>query len=265
MQTYDPVDGGLSVVLPAYNEAENLEEVVTSALKALPAVTPDFEVIIVDDGSTDDTPKIANELVEKHYPRVRLFQHAANAGYGSAIRTGLTNGQYDLLFYTDTDRQFDLKELAQFAPHIHEHDLVICFRVYRYDTVLRSILSWCYNLVVRVLFRVRVRDVDCAYKLMRREVLEKLTLESSDFFIDTEIVARARKWNFRIAQRGVRHYPRLAGETTVRASDIPRTLKTVMRMWRRIYLPSRTQRQEAEAGASLVPAREIVPGVATPG
>ena len=263
MHTY--AHGGMSVVLPAYNEAENLEEVVNSALKAVPAVTPDFEVIIVDDGSTDDTSSVARNLVEEHYPRVRLLQHTVNAGYGSAIRTGLAYGQYDLLFYTDTDRQFDLGELAHFVPHIQEHDLVIGFRVYRYDTVLRSMLSWGYNRLVRVLFRARVRDVDCAYKLMRREVLEKLTLESSDFFIDTEIVARARKWNFRIAQRGVRHYPRLAGETTVTPSDIPRTMKTVIRMWRRIYLPTRTQRQEAEAGASSVPSREILPGTAKTG
>jgi glycosyltransferase involved in cell wall biosynthesis len=262
MQTNDAVAGGISVVLPAYNEAENLEEVVNSALEAIPVVTKDFEVIIVDDGSSDETASVARELVARHHPRVRLLQHTVNAGYGSAIRTGLAHGQYDLLFYTDTDRQFDLGEFAQFAPHIEGHDLVIGFRVYRYDTVLRSILSWCYNRVVGLLFRVRVRDVDCAYKLMRREVLDKLTLESTDFFIDTEIVARARKWNFRIAQRGVRHYPRLAGETTVTPSDVPRTLKTVIRMWRRIYLPNRTQRQEAEAGASLAPAQEVLPEIA---
>ncbi len=248
----------MSIVLPAYNEAENLEEVVNSALEAAPAVTSDFEVIIVDDGSTDDTRGVATALVEQHHPRVRLFQHATNSGYGSAIRTGLANTRYGLIFYTDADRQFDLQELGQFVPHIQEHDLVIGFRVYRYDSVLRSIVSWCYNRVIGVLFRVRVRDVDCAYKLMRREVLDRLTLESTDFFIDTEIVARARKWNFRIAQRGVRHYPRLAGETTVRTGDIPRTLKTVTRMWRRIYLPNRIQRQEAEAGASLVSAREVM-------
>ena len=260
MQTYDPANEGLSVVLPAYNEAENLEEVVTSALEAAPAVTSDFEVIIVDDGSTDDTPLVATALVEQHHPRVRLLQHAANSGYGSAIRTGLANSRHGLLFYTDADRQFDLAELAQFVPHIQEHDLVIGFRVYRYDSVLRSITSWCYNRLVAVLFRVRVRDVDCAYKLMRREVFERLTLESTDFFIDTEIVARARKWNFRIAQRGVRHYPRPAGETTVRPGDIPRTLKTVTRMWRRIYLPNRTQRLEAATGASLAVEREVTPG-----
>jgi glycosyltransferase involved in cell wall biosynthesis len=262
MQIYDPVDEGLSVVLPAYNEAENLDEVVSSALKAAPAITPDFEVIIVDDGSTDDTLNVATALVEQYHPRVRLFRHAVNSGYGSAIRTGLANGRYGLLFYTDADRQFDLGELAQFVPHVQEHDLVIGFRVYRYDSVLRSMISWGYNRVVGLLFRVRVRDVDCAYKLMRREVVDKLTLESTDFFIDTEIVARARKWNFRIAQRGVRHYPRVAGETTVTPGDIPRTLRTLMRMWRRIYLPTPTQRREAEADTSLDSAQEITPVVA---
>jgi hypothetical protein len=98
-----------------------------------------------------------------------------------------------------------------------------------------------------MLFRVRVRDVDCAFKLFRREVLDKITIESTDFFVDTELVARARKWNFRIIEKGVRHYPRLAGETTVHPSDIPRTLRAVGRMWRRIYFPSKEMLEEARA------------------
>jgi dolichol-phosphate mannosyltransferase len=139
--------------------------------------------------------------------------------------------------------------------------MVIGFRVYRYDTVVRSMLSWGYNRLVRVLFRVRVRDVDCAYKLFRRDVLEKIDIECENFFVDTELVAKARKWNFRIAEKGVRHYPRMAGETTVQASDIPRTLRAVARMWQRIYLPTRGQHLRREAGEKTAeaPAAEALP------
>jgi hypothetical protein len=140
-----------------------------------------------------------------------------------------------------------------------DHDLVVGFRVYRYDRVLRSFLSWVYNRIVAVLFRVRVRDVDCAFMLMRSEVRDKLQLQTNDFFIDTEIVARARKWNFRIGEKGVRHYPRVAGETTVVPGDIARTLRTIARMWRRIYLPTAAQRQEGEEISSRVTAVEYLP------
>ena len=106
-------------------------------------------------------------------------------------------------------------------------------------------VSWVYNRLVRVLFRVRVRDVDCAFKLFRREVLDKVTIECENFFVDTELVAKARKWNFRIAEKGVRHYPRLAGETTVQASDVQRTLWEIGRMWRSIYLPGQSRQAAA--------------------
>ncbi len=105
-------------------------------------------------------------------------------------------------------------------------------------------LSWVYNRIVGVLFRVRVSDVDCAFKLMRREVRDKLPLQTGDFFIDTEIVACARRWNFRIAQKGVRHYPGVAGETTVQPSDVWRTLRTIARMWRRSTCRRREQRSD---------------------
>ena len=103
--------------------------------------------------------------------------------------------------------------------------------------MLRSMLSWVYNRLVRVLFRVQVRDIDCSYKLFRREVLEKITIESDDFFVDTELVAKARRWNFRLLEKGVRHYPRVAGETTVRASHIPETLGRVAVMFKGIHFP----------------------------
>jgi glycosyltransferase involved in cell wall biosynthesis len=247
-----PRVNGLSVVLPAYNEEQNIRVLLDRALEALPAMTEQFEIIVCNDGSTDRTAEVVHEYVRAHHPRVRLLSHVKNLGYGAAIRTGFCHAVHDLVFYTDADNQFDISELAYFLPLMDEHDLAVGFRVYRYDTVLRSIASWIYNHIVRILFRVRVRDVDCSFKLFRREVLEKITIECANFFVDTEVVAKARKWNFRIVEKGVRHYPRLAGETTVRPSDIPRTLKTVCRMWQRIYLPTHRQLEEADAVASRV-------------
>lgn len=250
------------MVLPAYNEEANIGPMLESALEVLPSLADRYEVIVVDDGSRDATSPLVQDWVERHYPAVRLLVHDRNRGYGAAIRTGLQHAGLGLVFYTDADRQFDIGELAYFLPFLEHNDLVIGFRVYRYDPVLRSMVSWVYNRIVGVLFRIRVRDVDCSFKLMRREVRDKLGLETDDFFVDTEIVARARKWNFRIAQKGVRHYPRVAGGTTVRPSDVWRTMKTIAHMWRRIYLPTRAQRTEGAAISGRVTATEFRPAAA---
>jgi glycosyltransferase involved in cell wall biosynthesis len=250
---------GLSIVLPAYNERDNVVPVVEQALEVLPRLAHEFEVVLVDDGSSDDTAAVAAELVHEHHPRVRLLRHRENLGYGAAIRTGFEHASYDLVFYTDSDRQFDIAEVEYFLPMMAHHDVVIGFRVYRYDSFLRSIVSWVYNCIVRVLFRVRVRDVDCAFKLFRREVLQKITIECENFFVDTELVAKARKWNFRIAEKGVRHYPRLAGETTVQASDVWRTLREIVRMWRSVYLPGQSRQALAEARDRAYEAVEVLP------
>jgi glycosyltransferase involved in cell wall biosynthesis len=237
----------LSVILPAYNEQENIPLVVSRALEVLPTLAERYEVIVVDDGSSDGTAETVGRLMRDHPGHLRLIRHTANQGYGAAIRTGFTRATGDLLFYTDSDNQFDVSELRWFLPVIRHCDVVVGFRVYRYDAVLRSMVSWLYNRIVNVLFRVHVRDVDCAFKLFRREVIEQTGIECTDFFVDTELVARARKWNFRIVEKGVRHYPRLAGETTVQPSDVTRTLKTIVRMWRRIYFPSRRMLEEGAA------------------
>jgi len=249
---------GLTVVLPAYNEELNVGPMVEACLTVLPHLADEYEVIVVDDGSSDGTAAVAKELVDRH-PDVRLLVHDRNRGYGAALRTGFQHATKDLVFYTDSDRQFDVAELAFFLPMMAANDLVIGFRVYRYDRFFRTFVSWGYNRLVGVLFRVRVRDVDCAFKLMRSEVLHKLPLQTDDFFIDTEIVASARKWNFRIDEKGVRHYPRVAGETTVNAGDVTRTLRTIARMWRRIYMPSAQQRAEADEINRRVTGTEYLP------
>jgi glycosyltransferase involved in cell wall biosynthesis len=168
-----------------------------------------------------------------------VLTHETNQGYGGAVRSGLAAAKGDLVFFTDSDNQFDIRELKHFVALIEDFDMVIGFRVHRQDPLVRRMVAWFYNRLVGFLFRLRARDVNCAFKLMRREVIDRISLECDDSFISAELVARARKSNFRIAQRGVRHYPRLSGATTVRPSFVPQTLRTIWRMWWRIHLPSR--------------------------
>ena len=231
----------LSIILPAYNEEANIETATRRALSVGREITAAYEVIIVNDGSRDRTREVAEALARQYYPQVRVLNHLQNRGYGAALRTGFGHARYDLIFFTDSDNQFDVSELKYFLPLMRHYDIMTGFRVYRFDPVLRSIISWCWNRLVGILFRLRVRDVDCAFKIFRREALDKLTVECDNFFVCTELLAKARKWNFRIGEKGVRHYPRMAGETTVRASDIPRTLREVFRMWQRIYFPNARQ------------------------
>jgi glycosyltransferase involved in cell wall biosynthesis len=238
--------GSISMVLPAYNEVENVRWAIERCIAAGRELDVRFEVIVVDDGSRDGTSAEVRRMMDEHPGTVRLLVHARNLGYGAALRSGFEKAAHDLVFYTDADNQFDPAELKYFMPLMAEYDMVIGFRVYRYDRVLRSIVSWFYNRLVGVLFRLRVRDVDCSFKVMRREVIQQVALECDNFFVDTELVARARKWNFRIAQKGVRHYPRVAGATTVRPSDVPYTLREVARMWQRIYFPGRRQQEVRE-------------------
>jgi len=229
-----PVAAGLSIVLPAYNEAANIRYAVDRGLAAGKRLATEYEVIVVDDGSRDGTSREVEALAREHYPRVRLVKHEVNLGYGAALRTGFKHSLYGLVFFTDSDNQFDMSELAGFMPMMAGYDIIAGFRVNRCDPLSRSITSWFYNQLVRLLFRVEARDVNCAFKLMSREVVQNVPIECDDFFVNTELLAKATRLNYRIAERGVRHYPRTAGATSVRLSDVPRTLTTIVTMWGRM-------------------------------
>lgn len=227
---------GISVVLPAYNEKENITPAITSVCDVLASIACDYEVILVNDGSTDGTGETAERLVYQDPSHIRVLHHNPNKGYGAALKTGFASARYEYVFYTDSDNQFDIGELKYFIPMMEKYDLVVGYRIKRQDSPVRIFLSWGYNWLVFFLFRIKVKDIDCAFKLFHKHVLDSITIECDDFFVDTEIIARAAKAGYRIGERGVRHYPRRYGKTTVRASHIPRTLKTVHRMWKRIYM-----------------------------
>jgi dolichol-phosphate mannosyltransferase len=239
-----PSEPALSIVLPAYNEEASLPEAIEQCRRLVELFPKLVEVIVVDDGSDDQSAAVVKKAGDEH-PWLRLVAHDVNLGYGRAIRTGFAQAKGTFVFYTDADNQFDVTELAEHWPLLQDLDMLAGYRVYRYDPFPRLVASWLYNRLVRILFRVPVRDVDCSFKVMRRSRLDAIALLATDFFIDTEIVARARKWNWRIAEVGVRHFPRRAGKTTVRPSDVPRTLGVVFRMWRQIHFPNRAKYAEA--------------------
>lgn len=237
------VEPMLSVVLPAFNEEAALPEAIAQCGRLKELLPGSLQVIVVDDGSTDGTATVVESFMRDR-PWLQLERHETNLGYGVALRTGFAAATGTFVFFTDADNQFDLTEVAEHWSRLAELDMLAGYRVYRYDPLTRLVASWGYNRLVRLLFRVRVRDVDCSFKIMRRSRLDSVVLLSTDFFIDTELVARARKWNWRIGEVGVRHFPRRTGTTTVRPSDVPRTLRVVAKMWFQIHFPKRAVHAE---------------------
>ena len=230
-------------MLPAFNEEENIETATSRMVEALRSLDlRDWEVIIVDDGSVDRTPQIADRLASEDPAHVRVFHHSPNLGYAQALKTGFTNARHQLIFYTDSDNQFDVREIKNLLPLIENADIVNGFRIYRFDPLTRLVLSWGFNLLVRVMFRINVRDIDCAFKLFRREVFDRVTIESKKFFVDAEVLAKAKYFGFRMVEIGVRHYPRPAGRSTVRPSHIYSTLKELARIWIDIHRMPRGKR-----------------------
>jgi len=223
----------LSLVLPAYNEADNIERAVRAAASA-GALAGTFEVVVVDDGSRDGTAERLAGLQPELGSSLRVLRFEANRGYGAALRAGFAAAEGDLVFYTDSDNQFDLSEISGFLPLMREWDAVLGYRIDRQDARRRLLTSWVFNHLSCALFGLTVRDLNCSFKLFRREVLQSLPLSADDFFIDTELVVRLHRGGYRYLEKGVRHLPRLAGRSTVRLSDIPRTLGAVARMRARL-------------------------------
>ncbi|MFQ5792032.1 MAG: glycosyltransferase family 2 protein [Acidobacteriota bacterium] len=226
----------LSVVLPAYNEEANLERAVRGSASVVASLVEDYELVVVDDGSRDGTERILTRLAEEMNTHLRVVRHPENRGYGAALRTGFQAARGELIFYTDSDNQFDLRELRGFLPLMREWDAVIGYRMDRQDPFFRRFVSGCYNLLASSAFGMSVRDLNCSFKLFRREAVQTLLLKSDNFFIDTELMVRLHRAGWRYIQRGVHHYPRTAGRSTVRFSDVPRTFLALARVWLEIRL-----------------------------
>ena len=208
----------LTFFFPAYNEEENIETTVRRALDEIgPLVDGSIEVLAVDDGSTDRTPELADALAAGD-PRVRVH-HQENRGYGGALRAGFANGRGELICFSDGDLQFDLREMSRLLDRLEDPTRppvqgVIGWRMKRRDPPHRIFIAKTYNAIVSVIFGLRVRDIDCAMKLFRREVFDGLRLDADSPFLSAELLIKLRARGERVAQVGVTHYPRAAGTNT---------------------------------------------------
>jgi len=222
----------ISVFFPCYNEQDNIERTVKSALDVLGNLKADFELIIVDDGSMDATGRIADEIAGRD-SRVKVVHHQPNRGYGAALKSGFQAATKELVFYTDGDGQFDIREMPPLLPLMKEFDIVSCYRLNRQDPLMRRINGWCWTQLVCFLFGMKVRDIDCAFKLYRTEIFDNIELSSDGALIDAEILARAVRKGYTITQKGVHHFPRTAGEQT------GAKFKVILRAFRELIVLSR--------------------------
>ena len=173
----------------------------------------DYEIILVDDGSTDQTPHIIDAIADAD-SRVTVVHHPTNLGYGAAIQSGIRAATKTLVFFTDGDGQFDLNELPPLLPLMKEHDIVSCFRLNRQDGLLRRLNAWCWTSLVCLLFRMKFKDINCAFKLYRRRIFDDMEMRSTGALINAEILARATRRRYAITQVGVHHFPRTRGQQT---------------------------------------------------
>lgn len=229
----------LSYFFPAHNEEANLEGLVLEALEVLPTLADEFEIIAVNDGSKDRTREIADRLAAEHPGVVRAIHHDVNRGYGGALRSGFEASRYDFLAFTDGDRQFKVSDLGRLTERLAAEDrpdVVVGYRIKRADPFIRIAYARTYKLANRIFFGLKVRDVDCACKLFRREALEGVRVESGGAFFSAELLVKVGEQGRSIAEVGVPHYPRTAGSPTgAKPSVIWRAVKDFwmlrLRLW----------------------------------
>ena len=201
---------GLSVFFPAFNDSGTIASMVIRTVQTAAKLTPDFEVIVVDDGSADGTADIADELA-RTYPQVRAVHHPINRDYGAALQTGFRSATKELIFYTDGDAQYDPTELAVLWPKIDAADLVNGYKISRADPLHRVIIGRIYHYIVSIMFGLKLRDVDCDFRLMRRTIFERINLEKTSGIICVEMMKKIQDAGFRIVEVPVHHYHRAYG------------------------------------------------------
>ena len=231
----------ISVFFPAYNDAATIGALVRAALDLLPALTDDYEVIVVNDGSRDETGAVLEELAQTD-ARVRVVQHERNLGYGAALRSGFAHARKKLVFYTDGDGQYDVRELAALYPLLTDGvDVVNGFKVKRADSGQRKVLGGIYNRLARFLFRLPIRDVDCDFRLLRRAAVEPLRLTSSSGTICVELVRKLSVNGCRFVEVPVRHYPRRHGRSQFfTPRRVGRTAYDFLLLWLRLVVLRRS-------------------------
>lgn len=229
-----PPAPALSLVFPVFDEAENLGELLETALQIAARLAPDFEIILVDDGSRDGSDAVIAEWCRQS-PRIRTVRHETNRGYGAALRSGLGAARGRLVFFSDADLQFDLSELAKLLEHADEFEIVAGYRDPRRDPWPRRVIAATWGWLARVVFDLRVRDIDCAFKVFQRRVLEEIELSSIGAFVNTELLVRARAAGHRIRQVPVGHRRRKWGrQSGARPRVIVRAVVEMLALYREL-------------------------------
>jgi len=234
---------GLSVFLPAHNEEGNLERVVNGFCAELPNDAYNYEVVVVDDGSRDRTAEIADRLAADD-SHVKVIHHPVNRGYGGAVVSGIRAATQPFVLLCDGDGQFDPADVRLLAARIHDHDVVVGRRARRADNLMRRINGKAWTILVRILFGLKVSDVDCGFKLFRREILEGIELHARGAMISTELLARLRGKGARISEVGVKHLPRLAGEQS------GNSIKVILRAFGELFALYRDLKSERERAST---------------
>jgi len=198
-----PRSYSLSVFFPCFNEEENVRRAYESADRVCRSLAVDYEILFIDDGSTDRTAEIVKTIAAAD-PRVRTVHHAANSGYGAALRSGFEAASKRLVFFTDGDGQFDISEMPPLLPLLERYDIVAGYRLRRQDGLIRKFNGWGWTKLAALLFGVKVKDVNCAFKIFRRAVFDNIELNCTGALISAEILAKAARRGFSMTQSGVR-------------------------------------------------------------
>jgi len=228
----------LSVFFPAYNDAPSLPDLVGKAFAVLQAHVADYELIVVNDGSRDHTGEVLEELRMQYGPRMRVVTHPQNRGYGGALRSGFEAATRDYVFYTDGDGQYDVGELPLLLERVGPATgLVNGFKLERHDPAHRIWIGKLYNFCARLLFRIRIRDIDCDYRLIRRSLLDEIRLTSTSGTICVELVRKLELSGCEVVEVGVHHYPRLHGTSQFfRLRSLAHTFGQLLRLWVRLVI-----------------------------
>ncbi len=227
----------LSLVLPAYNEEQMIVQTISTVLTVVPTWTQDFEVIVVNDGSTDATATLLEELRERDQ-HVRLVTHTVNQGYGAALVSGFAAATKEYTFFMDADGQFDIRDLQAFFPYINSYDAVIGYRIDRQDSWMRKLNAWGWKLLIGWVLSVHVRDVDCAFKLLHTDFLRQHPLETRGAMINAELLYTLRQAGRTYKELGVHHLPRQAGSAT------GANLHVILRAFRELFISAHKWHQE---------------------
>lgn len=225
----------LSVFFPAYNEEGNIRSVVEASVRVLSSLNLTYEIIVVDDGSTDKTGEIANCLAVE-IPEVNVIHHRPNRGYGGSLRSGFENSRCEWVAFTDADGQFDFTEIGNFLPLAESFDVVLGYRLGRADSLTRRLFTWGWSLLPRVLWGLNVRDYSCGFKLIKKEVIEAVKpIKAEEKVFQIEFLVKAKNKGFMFAEVGVHHYPRKKGKQTGASLNITlRSLWEIAALWRRL-------------------------------